>query len=144
VKYRKGIHAGAYAPHSDSKSAIITEGKAAVFDRITRANGTSEFEDFLDSLSEKDAAKLLAVISKVETLGLQIAIRMQWVRKLEDDLYELRSQQGRDIQRAIYFHVGANCYVITHGFTKKSQRTPAREIRHAKELRRRYRMGETK
>ncbi|MFW3589621.1 type II toxin-antitoxin system RelE/ParE family toxin, partial [Vagococcus fluvialis] len=38
-------------------------------------------------------------------------------------------------QRAIYFHVDNGRYVITHGFTKKTEKTPITELKHAKELR---------
>ena len=112
------------------------------FDWIKRSDGTSEFEDYLDSLPDKDAEKLLAVIKAVEGHGLLVSARMKWTKKLEDDLYELRSKQGSDIQRAIYFQkVGAE-YLITHGFTKKSQKTPKDEIEHAKAMRKRYLEGD--
>ncbi|HIF1060037.1 TPA: type II toxin-antitoxin system RelE/ParE family toxin, partial [Enterococcus faecium] len=42
---------------------------------------------------------------------------------------------GSNIQRAIYFHVVNGRYVITHGFTKKTEKTPISELKHAKELR---------
>lgn len=64
-------------------------------------------------------------------MGLQDAIKMQWVKKLDSNLYELRSQVGKNIQRAIYFQKIDNQYLITHGFTKKSQKTPVREINRA-------------
>ena len=112
--------------------------KKAEFDWIRRSNGTSEFEDFIDSLPEKDAAKLLAVIYNTEIEGITIAIKMQWVKKLGHDFCELRSRQGSNIQRAIYFHKVGTQYVITHGFTKKTQETPKREIEHARMMRKLY------
>ena len=42
------------------------------------------------------------------------------------------------IQKALYFHVINNRYIITHGFTKKTQKTPKREIIHAKQIRREF------
>jgi len=36
------------------------------------------------------------------------------------------------------FHVINNRYIITHGFTKKTQKTPKREIIHAKQIRREF------
>jgi phage-related protein len=108
------------------------------FDWVRRADGTSEFEDFLASLPVKDAAKLLAVISNTEKQGLEVAIRMQWVKRLEDDFCELRSIRGSNIQRAIYFQVIGTQYVITHGFTKKTQKTPPQELEHAHQVRERY------
>jgi len=112
------------------------------FDWIKRKDGTSEFEDYLDSLPDKDAEKLLAVITAVEDHGLLVSARMKWTKKLEDDLYELRSKQGSDIQRAIYFQKVGPEYLITHGFTKKSQKTPKDEIEHAKAMRKRYLEGD--
>ena len=112
--------------------------KKTEFDWLRRQDDTSEFEEFLESLPVKDAAKLLAVIQSIETNGIQVAILMKWVKKLEEDLYELRSKQGSDIQRVIYFHKVETKYLITHGFTKKTQKTPQREIEHAREMRRQY------
>ena len=112
--------------------------KKTEFDWIRRPDGTSEFEEFIAALPVKDAAKLLAVIQNTETFGMQIATQMQWVKKLEGDLYELRSKQGSNIQRAIYFHEIETKYLITHGFTKKTQKTPDSEIEHAREMRRHY------
>ena len=44
------------------------------------------------------------------------------------------SKQGSGIQRALYFREAGNKYVITHGFSKKADRTPEQEIEHAKNL----------
>ena len=112
--------------------------KKSEFDWIRRDDGTSEFEEFIDSLPEKDAAKLLAVINNTELEGIATAIKMKWVKKLDYDLYELRSKQGNNIQRAIYFHKVGTQYLITHGFTKKTLKTTEREIEHARTMRRQY------
>ncbi|MDO3408164.1 type II toxin-antitoxin system RelE/ParE family toxin [Saccharibacillus sp. CPCC 101409] len=112
--------------------------KQIEFEYICNEDGSSEFEDFLNSLPDKDQAKLLAVIKNTEEQGLSIAIKMKWVKKLEDNLYELRSKVGSNIQRAIYFQKIGSEYVITHGFTKKTPKTPHTEIEHAKNLRERY------
>jgi len=115
--------------------------KKAEFDWIRRHDGTSEFEEFIDLLPVKDAAKLLAVIRNTEIEGIATAIKMQWVKKLDYDLYELRSKQGGNIQRAIYFHKSGTQYMITHGFTKKTQKTPNQEIEHGRVMRGQYRKG---
>lgn len=94
-----------------------------------------EFEKFLDKLSDKDVAKLLATINQIEEQGLLVAERMQWVKKLDNNLFEIRSKLGSNIQRAIYFHVESDRYVITHGFTKKTQKTPDKEKKKAKKIR---------
>ena len=51
---------------------------------------------------------------------------------------EIRLKCHNSIQRALYFHVINNRYIITHGFTKKTQKTPKREIIHAKQIRREF------
>jgi len=112
--------------------------KLVEFDWIKRNDGTSEFEDFLNALPEKDCAKLLATIENVETEGIAVAIKMKWVRKLEKDLFEIRSKQGSDIQRALYFHNIGKEYMITHGFSKKTDKTPKQEINHAKMMMKKY------
>lgn len=112
------------------------------FDYVRRKDGSSEFEDFLDSIPEKDVAKLLGTISKTQEHGLLVAQRMEWVKKIDTDLYELRSKVGSNIQRAIYFQKVENIYMITHGFTKKQQKTPRSEIDHAKRIKEKYMKGE--
>ena len=49
---------------------------------------------------------------------------MAWVKKIETEknLYELRSKDAKNIQRALYFHVEGPRYMITHDFTKKTQK----------------------
>lgn len=101
-------------------------------------NGQCEFEEFLESLPESDQAKLLAVISNIEEFGLAIAARMEWVKKIEKNLFEIRSKKGSNIQRALYFHVIDNHHLITHGFTKKQDKTPENEKDHAKLIREKY------
>lgn len=50
-----------------------------------------EFKLFLEQLPDKDAAKLVATIQKIEENGLLITERQEWVKKLENNLYEIRS-----------------------------------------------------
>jgi phage-related protein len=112
--------------------------KKAEFDWIRRPDGTSEFEEFIAALPSKDSAKLFSVIHNTEIEGILVATKMKWVKKLENDLFELRSKQGSDIQRAIYFQEIDNKYMITHGFTKKTDETPENEKLHARNMRQQY------
>ncbi|TPR41266.1 type II toxin-antitoxin system RelE/ParE family toxin [Apilactobacillus micheneri] len=95
----------------------------------------SEFKSFLDNLPSKDAAKLVSTIQNVEKYGVEIAKRQEWIKKLEKNLYEIRSKRSSNIQRSIYFKIEGNTCIITHGFTKKSQKTPRKEITKAKNRR---------
>ena len=108
--------------------------KKLVFDYYDWA----EFQRFLDSLPSKDAVKLTKLISKIEIYGLAVAQCQEWTKKLEDNLFEIRSQFGSNIQRAIYFHVSRNQYLITHGFTKKRNKTPESEKKRGRGRRNTY------
>lgn len=107
------------------------------FETYERPNGHDEFAEWLHTLPKKDRAKMLQVISDTQDQGLLVAQRMTWVKKLDGhkNLYELRSKVSTNIQRALYFHVEKSKYIITHGFTKKTQKTPSTEIDHALDLR---------
>ena len=53
-------------------------------------------------------------------------------------IFELRAKVGTDISRVLYFFYYEGRIVLTHGFIKKTQRTPAVEIEKAKKYRRDY------
>ena len=101
----------------------------------------NEFEQFLNHLPDKDAAKLIATIQNIEANGLIIAERQAWIKKIETNLYEIRSKRASNIQRAIYFQVQGSRYLITNAFTKKTQKTPEKEKRLARERRNKYLRG---
>lgn len=108
------------------------------FEFYTRPNGHNEFLEFYNNLPLKDQQKLLATINRIEKDGLLIAQRLELVKKLDYEIYEIRSKHSNNIQRALYFHVNHNKYVVTHGFTKKTQKTPSREIQRAKVIKKEY------
>lgn len=106
----------------------------AVFEYYDR----DEFLTFLRELPRKEAAKLLVTIEKISKFGLLIAQEQQWVKKLETNLFEIRSHHGSNSVRAIYFHKEGKYYVITHGFKKKTNKTPIKEIARAKAIRTKF------
>ena len=112
--------------------------KKPKFEFYTRLNGHTEFLEFLQTIPIKDKQKLLATIATIQEHGLLVAQRMEWVKKLDDDIFEIRSKVASNIQRALYFHVINERYIITHGFTKKTQKTPQSEIKHAKDLKKEF------
>ncbi|WP_411162804.1 type II toxin-antitoxin system RelE/ParE family toxin [Lactobacillus johnsonii] len=108
------------------------------FEFYTRPNGHTEFQEYLSELNEKERAKLLARIYMISLNGIKVGIEHDWVKPLEKNLYEIRSRVSNNQYRGIYFHVDGDHYVITHGFTKKTRKTPLKEIEHAKTLRTEY------
>ena len=95
---------------------------------IYYASPTSDnpVSDFLDRLTSIQQAKLLRIISYAEIYGLQSIL--PHVKKLSGTpLWEIRIL-GKDNIRAFYAVVHNNSIIILHGFIKKTQKTPPREI----------------
>lgn len=57
---------------------------------------------------------------------------MPVVRKLDRDLWEIRSRLGNRIAR-IVFTIYEDKMVLLHGFIKKSQKTPMEDLKLAKD-----------
>jgi len=90
-------------------------------------SGKSPVGDFLDSLSGKQAQKVIWVLRLVEELDV---VPRQYLKKLvnTDDIWEVRVQFGGNIFRLLGFFDGATLMILTNGFAKKSQKTPRQEI----------------
>lgn len=54
------------------------------------------------------------------------------IRKLEPGLWEVRSHIADGIARVL-FTVGGDTMILLHGFVKKSQKTPAADLKTAKQ-----------
>lgn len=90
-------------------------------------SGKSPVEDFLDSLSGKQAQKVIWVLRLVEELDV---VPRKYLKKLvnTDDIWEVRVQFGGNIFRLLGFFDGKTLMILTNGFSKKSQKTPRQEI----------------
>ncbi len=58
--------------------------------------------------------------------------------ELDDGIFEIRTKFGSDITRVLYFFVIGKRVILTNGFIKKTQKTPASEITLAKQYRIEY------
>ena len=56
-------------------------------------------------------------------------------KHLDDRIFELRAKVGSDITRVLHFFVIGRRIIITHGFVKKTDKTPPGEIKKAKQYR---------
>jgi len=59
-------------------------------------------------------------------------------KKLDDGIFEIRVSLPNKIVRNLYYYVSGQKVIITHGFVKKTQKTPSSQIVKAKELRKKY------
>lgn len=65
-------------------------------------------------------------------------LREPYSKPLGEGLFELRTKQGSDITRVLYFFFDGHQIVMTNGFVKKTAKTPPSEIETAKRYRSEY------
>jgi len=93
-------------------------------------NDSSPVEAWLDGLHESARAKILRNMLLLQEFGL--SIKEPYVKPLGEKLYEIRAKDPKGIYRVIYFAYTGRRFVLLHGFTKKTQKTPRKEIEIAK------------
>jgi len=99
--------------------------------------GTCPVEEFLDSLTGKQAQKVTWVLQLIEEMDL---IPVQYFKKLvnTDDLWEVRVQMGNNIFRLLGFLEENKVVILNNAFQKKTQKTPKKEIQLAEARKKDY------
>lgn len=104
-----------------------------VTDYITKEN-KSPVEEFLDSLPAKAARKAQDDIDLLQRFGPRWGYpHVEYFKK--EKIYELRIKHSSNIYRIFFFNWKGTILLLTHGFVKKSQKTPKREIERAIRIR---------
>lgn len=101
-----------------------------------KVNGECPVKEYFDSLSPKLRTKTLRSIMLLEEFGTNL--RMPYSAPIGNGIFELRFIVGNDITRVLYFFIKGNTAILTNGFTKKTQKTPVREIEKANQYRADY------
>jgi phage-related protein len=96
------------------------------------SSGNIPIKDFLESFSHLDERKLAAIKHYIEMLkeyGPEINIKFKKgsSKKIQKDLYELRPNNNR----VLFFYYTSNTIVLLHGFVKKTNKTPKKQIEKA-------------
>jgi phage-related protein len=88
------------------------------------AMGRRPVKEFLDGLSDVDAAAVAASMKDVREHGMVAA------RHLRSDIYEVRADGDRQSLRILFAQEGEHGQVLLSlsGFSKKTQKTPPNEI----------------
>ncbi len=81
-------------------------------------------EEFIASLDGKAIAKVLKSIRLLGEFGHMLS--MPQSRKVADQLFELRIRGGQEVRIFYTFYEYQAC--LLHGFIKKSQKTPKKEL----------------
>ena len=106
------------------------------------SRGGKPVEEFFDSLETKARLKIVHAIKLLETFGIEGGY--PHVKKLTGhNLWEYRIL-GSDNIRILYVSITGKTFLILHGFKKKKQKTPNKEIRIAEERLEEYLMRKLK
>ena len=97
---------------------------------VTR-EGKSPVRDFIDSLSVESQAKYIFIADLLEEYGIQV--REPYVKAIKGrkKLFEIRIKDKATTHRIFYFVYTDRKLILLHGFTKKEEKTPTREIETA-------------
>ena len=116
------IKNGTYSLHLRSMSRVI---------EIYR----DYYWEFYESLTEKVQEKVNFVL---EIIISQERIPKKFFKHVEDGIYEIRVEVNSNIYRIFSFFDEGKLVVLLHGFQKKTQKLPRKEIKRAKTLRKNY------
>ena len=98
--------------------------------------GKYPVQEFLDSLTGKVAQKIIWVLRLLEDLETVPSI---YFKKLTGtEIWECRIQYGPNSYRIFCFFDSHSVIVLTHGFMKKTQKTPKQEIERAEFYRKEF------
>lgn len=86
-----------------------------------------DLENFIDSLERNTYSKTLRTIDLLRKFEHQL--RMPYSKALGGNLFELRTKGQQETRIFYTFH--QNQAILLHGFIKKTQKTPSREIKTA-------------
>jgi phage-related protein len=101
------------------------------------SEGKCPVEDYLDTLLDKQVAKVLWTLRAIRELD---PVPSHYLKKLKgtDELWEVRVIFGGNIFRILGFYHSDDKCVLVHGFTKKTEKTPQQEIATAEARKKEY------
>ena len=83
-------------------------------------------ESILEIRDAKLRAKVFRSLKLLETYGNMLG--EPDTAPLGDGIFELRTKQGSNIFRCLYFYAKGKIIIVTNSFIKKTQKTPSGEI----------------
>ncbi len=93
--------------------------------------GRAPVEEFLLTLPTKQRAKVLAIIKMLEEQGPTMPF--PYSSQVRGRLRELRTQQGKDKLRILYYGDTRRTFILLHGLVKRSESLPPADLLIAEE-----------
>ena len=92
--------------------------------------------EFLDSLNVRERAKVFASIEKlIELKNAGLNPKENLSKHLKDGIFEMRISFENRIARVLFFYQADRKIIFSHGFAKKTQKTPVSEIQRTMTIR---------
>ena len=89
-------------------------------------NGREPLTEFLNDLPIKTRAKVVKLIDLLAGYG--VLLKEPYTRQIRGMIRELRVKDNLGHVRVFYFTFTGRRFVLLHGFLKKTDKTPEREI----------------
>lgn len=105
-----------------------------LMDRTIEVYG-NHFWEFFEGLSDSVREKLDYVFQMIISFE---RVPSKFFKHIDDGIYEIRVRSEGNIYRVFCFQEKGKLVILLHGFQKKTQKLPRREILKAKQLRQMY------
>ncbi|MBI4847534.1 MAG: type II toxin-antitoxin system RelE/ParE family toxin [Nitrospirae bacterium] len=89
-------------------------------------DGKEPASDFLESLSTDARAKVFRLIKLLKDYG--VLLKEPYTKQIKGKIRELRIKDSQGAVRILYFTFTGKRFILLHGFIKKTDKTPEREI----------------
>ena len=90
------------------------------------AKGNEPVREFLDSLSLPAKTKMMRLIEFLTDKG--VLLKEPYTKQIKGKIRELRVKDKQGAVRVLYFTYTGRQFILLHGFIKKTDKTPEREI----------------
>jgi phage-related protein len=115
--------------------SLLHQWQKTVFIYAT-PGGKTPVKDFLDKLSHSGRSRALYGLTQLQNAGFRLG--PPWLKKINDDLWELRLEAERTQIRILFSHESQG-FLLLHAIRKKSQKLPKDAIELAHQRLREYR-----
>lgn len=89
-------------------------------------NGKEPVADFIDSLPVDTQAKVFRLLDLLGNYG--VLLKEPFTKQVRGKIRELRIKDRQGAIRILYFTYTGRRFILLHGFIKKTDKTPYREI----------------
>lgn len=103
---------------------MVCKGTWGVVEYAMRSNGSLPAKEFYDSCMPKDQARALALFQRMADAGRIVDDRK--FKHIKDQIWEFKYQQ---LRFPCFQH--GRCWLLTHGFRKKSPKWPKGHLERA-------------